>query len=333
MAKTVLVTGATGVIGPALIGRLLNKGYQVRALVRNRAKATQLLPTNVTLIAGDICDLACITEAMTGVDIVCHLAAKLHINDPSPTLRDLYWATNVEATENLVASAVSHQVERFLFYSTINVYGPTRQEHPPLDENAPLRPDTLYGESKVAAENFVRKAKNKQGEPIGVILRVSAVYGPQMKGNYPRLINAIRRNIFAPIGDGENRRTLIFEADIVEATLCAIQSPEALGETYNATDGQIHTLKEILEAIHAIFGKRYPRWYIPTRLVKTAVALIALPFNLSGKKAPISPQMVDKLTEDVAISGEKLAKIGYTPQYNLAQGWAKTIQSTIGQGK
>jgi nucleoside-diphosphate-sugar epimerase len=114
-----LVTGATGMIGPDLIKKLVDRGCCVRALYRSRLEP-HILPDSVASIRCDITDDKALTDAVKDIDIIFHLAAKLHINEPSNDLYEEYNRVNVEGTRRLVRAAGSAGVARMVFFSTIN---------------------------------------------------------------------------------------------------------------------------------------------------------------------------------------------------------------------
>lgn len=312
-----LVTGATGTVGPALVQGLLAGGYRVRALVRPTSAP---LPAGVEAIPGDLTEPESLRRACDGASLLFHLAAKLHINQPDPSLRAEYERTNVEGTAHLLEAARAGGVERFLLFSTISVYGPG-WPGVLLTEASPARPATLYAETKRRAEEIALDF------PGSVVLRLAAVYGPHMKGNYLQLARALRRGLFVPVGDGSNRRTLVHERDVAAAALLAARHPAACGEIFNVTDGELHTLREIVAAIAGALGKAPPRWYLPVGPVRAAAALCELPFRLMRRRAPLGRQTVEKLTEDVAVSGDKLrAELGFRPEVELREGWRSVLR-------
>ena len=165
------------------------------------------------------------------MNVVFHLAAKLHINDPSPQLAAEYRRVNVEGTAQLAEAARLAGVRRLVIFSTINVYGCS----PPgalLDEQSPLCGDSCYAASKIEAEKIALTTLP------AVVLRLAAVYGPSMKGNYPRLLRALQQRRFAFVGKGDNRRTLVHLEDVCAASLLAAEHPRAVGQIYNVTDGR-----------------------------------------------------------------------------------------------
>jgi UDP-glucose 4-epimerase len=321
MKRLALVTGARGAIGSTLVRRLREQGYAVRALVREPSAGGAQMPEGVEVLCGEITDCKLIRHAVRGADVVFHLAAKLHIDNPSPGLKDEYGRVNVEGTRCLSQAAEGAGASRLVFFSTVSVYGPT-QRGQLLDEGAPLRPDSLYAETKAQAEEIVREKTS------GVVLRLGAVFGPQMKGNFQRLLNALRKRRPVLVGDGRNRRALIYVEDLCRAAILAAEHPAAAGQTFNVTDGNVHTLREIIDAMSDALGRSPPRWRLPKSTARFAAAVLEDGFRLVGKSSPIGRSTVDTFVRDVAITGEKIQQqLGYKAQYDLAAGWRETVNS------
>jgi UDP-glucose 4-epimerase len=320
MKRNALVTGASGAIGSTLVRRLLKQDYTVRALVRESALDASM-PDGLEVVRGDITDCRFVRQAVNGAEVVFHLAAKLHVNNPSLALKDEYFRVNVEGTRCLTEAARAAKVGRLIFFSTINVYGNSQpgQLH---DEETPPSPDSLYAETKIEGEKIVR------AETPAVVLRLAAVYGPRMKGNYPRLVQAIRRRRLALVGDGRNRRTLVHVEDACDAAIAAAQQEAALGQVFNVTDGRIHTLREIISAIAAALEQRPPGLHLPARPVRVVAGLLEDGLRAVGKKSPVNRATIDKLTEDIAVSGDKIRRVlGFQPRYDLQAGWLQTVKA------
>jgi nucleoside-diphosphate-sugar epimerase len=323
--QTALVTGATGTIGPTLVRALLRSGYDVRALVRP-AESPGLLPASVTIFSGDITDAVAVRQAVSGCDVVFHLAAKLHVNDPAPSLRDEYEAVNVAGTRNVVNAAVKNDVRRLVFFSTISVYGPTAGGAI-YDEHTPPAPSTLYAKTKLAAEEIALAARRHSGEPLTIVLRLAAVYGPQMKGNYRRLLKALNRGVFVPVGDGQNRRTVVYVDDVARAALLAAQTADA-GRIFNVTDGHIHTFQEIVTALCNALERRPPRLHLPASPLGCFLRVTDRAFALIGQYPPVGEVTLAKLLEDVAVRGDRICQeLGFQPEVSLDEGWQKTLQA------
>ena len=322
--KRVLVTGATGALGPRVVETLHGAGYAVRTFSLD-APDSGLLPASIETRLGDIIDETAVRAAMIDVDVVVHLAALLHIVNPAPELRSRYERVNVDGTRIVVEAARAASVKRLVFFSTIAVYGDGGGRF--LDEDTPAQPDTFYAETKLAAEKIVLAARRADGEPLGTVLRPAAVYGSRIKGNYRLLLQSLADGRFIPIGDGRNRRTLVYEKDVARAAVLAMHHPVAVGRVYNVSDGQFHTLREIIEAICEALGRPPPHLSLPVGPVRFGAGVLEDAARLAGRKAPISRARVDKYTEDVAVSSQRIqTELGFVPQFDLARGWQETVR-------
>lgn len=321
-----LVTGATGVIGPGLVRALLARGHRVRALVRRDVKPGEL-PAEIEIVNGDLNDEKALARAVRDVDVGFHLAAKLHVNDPDPSLVDEYRRVNVEGTRQLLAAARSAKVRRVVYFGSICVYGPSARGQL-LDEESPIAPDTIYAQTKAAAEELVLTARRGDtDEPMGVVLRLAAVYGSHMKGNYPRLVSAIRKHRFRHIGSGDNRRTLVHVEDVIQASLLAAEHSTAPGRLFNVTDGSVHTMREIVDAICAALKIKPPRLSVPELPVRLAAGAAEVVFRIAGRTAPVNRASLNKLLEDVAVSGARLqTELGFQPKVPLSEGWREAVK-------
>ena len=256
----ILITGATGAIGPRVVHALDQAGFRIRAFSVD-APASGMFPQNVEVLIGDVTDQVAVQSAMQGVDAVVHMAALLHIVNPPPEMREKYERVNVGGTATVVEAAIKAGVKRVVLFSTIAVYGPS--DGCVLNEMSPTHPDTFYAQTKLAAEQIVLNAKGADGQPLGTVLRLGAVYGSRIKGNYERLTHALARHRFIPIGNGLNRRTLVYDKDVGRAAVLAVSHPAAAGRVFNVTDGGFHTLNEIIESICSALGRKPPRLSLP----------------------------------------------------------------------
>jgi UDP-glucose 4-epimerase len=219
---------------------------------------------------------------------------------------------------------VAGGVQRLVYFSTINVYGPTPGSC--ADEHTPPEPHGIYAETKLAGEEAVLAAKeSRSGGALGIVLRMAAIYGPRMKGNYPRLVKALSRGWFIPVGDGENRRTLIYEQDVVRAALLAAEHPRAPGRIYNVSDGELHSLREVIACISAALGRRPPQFFLPTRPARWAAGAADGLARLAGHSLNLTTT-VDKFVEDIAVRAERIQRdLAFQPLYGLREGWQQTI--------
>jgi nucleoside-diphosphate-sugar epimerase len=319
----VLVTGASGAVGPTVVRACLDAGHRVRTLSMDAPN--DHFPPGVETRVGDICDRETVASAVAGARVVVHLAALLHHFKHEAGLDRRYERVNVGGTENVVRAAVALDVRRLVFLSTIVVYGHSHGRL--LDETTAPVPDTTYGQTKLTAERLVLSAR-AGGEPIGTVLRSAAVYGARVKGNYRRLAEAIATRRFVPLGRCRNRRTLVHDSDLARAVLLASEHPAAAGGVFNVTDGCIHRLADIIAAIYRAVGRRPPRVYVPLGPVRAAVAVCEGACRAAGVQAPISRHLLEKYTEDVAVDGSLVGRVlGFRPLVDLEAGWQRTMAS------
>ena len=322
-SSLVLITGATGAVGPRVVAALHEGGHRVRTLSLDAPPAGAWLEA-VDARLGDITDPAAVQAAMQGVDAIVHLAALLHIVNPPPALRSRYERINVGGTANVVEAARQAGVGRVVFFSTIAVYGASAGGV--LTEDSPLRPDSFYAQTKVDAERIVLAAKRADGTPLGTVLRLGAVYGARIKGNYERLLQSLARGRFLPVGNGSNRRTLVYDKDVALAAVLALKHSAAAGKIFNVSDGEFHTLNDIISRMCEALDRKPPHWSLPVGPVRFAAGLVEDMARLAGIKPPIMRATIDKYTEDVAVDSQRIqCELGFVPQYDLSAGWRETI--------
>lgn len=320
----ILVTGATGAVGPRLVAALHEKGYRIRTLSLDPPQSDEF-PPHVEFLLGDVTNTADVESAMQGAHAVVHLAALLHIVNPALEMEQKFREINVGGTEVVARIAMKVNVKRLVYFSTIAVYG--KSDFKLLDENAPTNPVTFYEKTKLAAEDIVLHAKNENGIPIGTVLRLAAVYGSRIKGNYRRLLEALDKNRFIPIGSGLNRRTLVYDKDVAHAALLALEHPNAVGKVFNVSDGEFHTLDEIIKTICQSLGRRPPVFSLPVGFVRPFVGIMEDLAKLCSLKPPVMRSSIDKYTEDIAVESNRIQKeLGFAPKYDLLAGWADTVK-------
>jgi nucleoside-diphosphate-sugar epimerase len=163
------------------------------------------------------------------------------------------------------------------------------------------------------------------------VLRLGAVYGSRIKGNYERLTHALARHRFIPIGNGSNRRTLIYDQDVASAAVLALQHPGAAGQIFNVSDGEFHTMNHIISTMCQALGRKPPRLSLPVGPVRFAPGIVEDMARLMGRQSPIMRATINKYTEDVAVDSRRVQKeLGFMPKYDLKTGWEETIREMRG---
>lgn len=326
----VLVTGATGAVGPTVVRVFRAAGYRLRTLSVDHAPVGTW-PDDVETVIGDVTDLSTVQYAMKDVQYVLHLAALLHLVNPPAGLKGEYERVNVGGTSIIVDAAIRAGVKMLVFFSTVAVYGNCSGQT--VNELSSTRPDTFYARTKLKAEEIVLNARRTDGKPIGTVMRLGAVYGANVKGNYARLAKALARGRFIPIGNGTNRRVLIYDEDVARAALLVTQHPWTGGRLFNVTDGEFHTLREIIQAICRGLGRKPPRFSIPEGFARTIACGLEKTGRLIGLESLTLKSMIDKYTEDIAVDATLFQReLGFVPRYNLATGWQETISQMRSMG-
>jgi UDP-glucose 4-epimerase len=135
-----------------------------------------------------------------------------------------------------------------------------------------------------------------------------------------------------PIGNGLNRRTLVYDKDVGQAAVLAVSHPAAAGRVFNVTDGRFHTLNEIIESICSALSHKPPRLSLPLGPTRALIGLIEKGSHAVGLKPPVTRAIIDKYTEDIAVNGSLIQKeLGFVPQYDLNAGWVETIREMQGK--
>jgi len=230
--KKILVTGATGKVGSRLAKRLARRGDRVRALVREPRRATEL-GLDVELVKGDLLDEASLAAAVRGVDAVIHCAAFFRGATPEEA-----HAVNDVGTRHLGAAARAANVERFVFMSTIHVYGPNAG--PRVGEDSPCEPVDAYPVSKLAAE---RALFAQEGLDVRV-LRLPFVYGdgdPHIQEVVPMMRSF----------DPKQRMSIAHHADVAQAVERILDVREAAHRIYNVVDDDAPDLATLFAAVGA----------------------------------------------------------------------------------
>jgi len=309
------------------VAHALESGLRVRTLLRHQVEG--LFPASVECRIGDIRDEAAVTRAVRDVEFVLHLAAVLHRVGPAVQRTTEYDAINNGATRLLLKHAAASGVQRLVLFSTIAVYG--KRAHVVADEATVPSPDSPYSMSKLDAERAVLEQEGPGGVPLAVVLRLAAVYGPRLKGNYRTLLEHLAAGRPMPLLPGSNRRTLVFDEDVAVASLLAAREARAAGRVFDVTDGTTHTLREIAASMCRALGRQPPRFGLPAALAGAAVAAVRP--ALSGRLAALGAQ-VEKFTEDIAVDGNRIqAELGFVPRVSLDEGWRRTVAALRALGE
>jgi len=312
-AKPVVVTGAGGFIGRALVAHFTRTGRPFRAVLRRREGAPAPKPPSRS-----VNDLATAADTeldalVAGASAVVHLAGRAHVFDE--TMADpaaAYAAANATATARLARSALRAGVSRFVLASTVKVNGEASAPSRPFRPGDPPAPRDDYGRSKLEAERELASiCAGTRMAPI--VLRLPLVYGPGVKGNFATLLDEAARGRTLPLGAIRNRRSLLYVGNLVEAIDAALDAPVPPAGVHFVADAQSISVPELMTAAGAALG-------VPARLRSIPVPLLKLAARLLGRRATIE-RLVGTLEVDVSSFAQAT---GWRPRHGLAEGLAAT---------
>jgi len=314
------VTGANGFVGHALCRQAVAQGFRVRGATRTAC------PMGNGVENVGVCALGKSTNwiaALEGVDVVIHLAARVHVmKDEATDPLAKFLAVNLHGTENLARQAVRAGVKRLVYVSSIKVNGDGCPHPLPLshgergervyrESDAP-NPQGPYAVSKWQAEQALHRVAKETGLEV-VIVRPPLVYGPGVKGNFIKLLVAVDKGIPLPLASVRNKRSLIYLGNLVDALIACATHPTAAGQTYLVSDGEDISTPGLLRLLGAAMGH-------PARLLPCPPALLKLAGRLTGKT-----EQVERLLGSLRVdSGNIRRELGWVPPYTLRQGLRAT---------
>jgi len=244
-------------------------------------------------------------DVLDNVYCVIHLAATVHWVPTTKKEKLKFIQTNAMGTKILYDACEKHGVERFLFFSTNDVYMASDNL---ITEETATEPKGIYGESKFLAEEYLREASLKSKTAV-CIFRPASVYGENDKGSMKSLIGLCKKGIVPMIGKGENKKALLYLKDIVQAVARYVDCEKNQnGEVFNIVSGN-YKYKEIVDAICGSYGLKPLRVYVPAWFCK----------KIASKIAPLKKLTV--ASEVKTVSNDKALKmLGYVGKYSLEEG-------------
>jgi nucleoside-diphosphate-sugar epimerase len=309
MAKIVLITGATGFVGGPLCTEMLRQQWHVKAASRTRDR----FPPGVEpVLVGRIDEMTDWANAVSNVDVVMHLAARVHVmKDTAADPLAEFLKVNLHGTINLARQAAQAGVKRLVFVSSIKVNGESTKVHA-FTETDKSNPKDAYAESKWQAEQALHRVAVETGLEI-VIIRPPLIYGPQVKGNFIRLFKAIDKGIPLPLAAATNIRNLVYVDNLVAALAACAVHRAAAGKTYLVSDGDDTSVSMLVEKIAQLLGRNNRSFYFPVSLLRVAGALLG------------HSEQVDRLFDSLRISDQKIrTELVWAPPYTLEQGLQAT---------
>ena len=309
----VLLTGASGFVGKAILKNAQLRGIQIRPAYRSSSSV--IGQSGAALVSG-LHHSTDWSRALQGIHVVIHTAARAHVMreellDPLAEYRRV----NVDGTLNLALQAAAAGVRRFVFISSIKVNGEATTIGAPFTAHDPPAPEDAYGLSKAEAEAGLKQVALETGMEL-TIIRPPLIYGPDVKGNFASLISWIRRSLPLPLASmTQNRRSLVSLDNLVDLILVCIEHPKAADQTFLVSDGEDLSTTELLIKIGIALGK-------PTRLLWVPSVLFYFMAALFGKKA-ISQRLLGSLQVDIKKTCELL---DWKPPVSVDEGLRRAVE-------
>lgn len=272
----VLVTGASGFVGSAVLKHLADQGHEVRGAYRHGVPPS---PTGADgILVGDMGDAQDWRAALAGVSAVVHTAARVHIlsDKSSDPLHD-FRRVNVKGTADLARQAAVTGVRRFVFLSSVKVNGEFTEAGQPFTADDVPAPEDHYGVSKHEAEQLLRQIAAETGMEV-VIIRPPLVYGPGVKANFESMMRWLARGVPLPLAAvNENRRSLVALDNLVDLIVTCLNHPAAANQTFLVSDGEDLSTAQLLKRTGTAMGHPARLFYMPPTLLKLGATVLNKP--------------------------------------------------------
>jgi nucleoside-diphosphate-sugar epimerase len=310
--QVAVVTGATGFIGRHTCAALQRRGWQVRGVVRSRARAGEL-PPGVEPVAWDLEREEAPDALVCGARAVVHLAGRAHRMGADAGEAAAYRRLNVDATRALLACSRAAGVRRFVYVSSIKVLG--EGEASPYAATAPLDPRDPYARSKAEAEAIVQ---TESGAMEWTIVRPAFVYGPGGKGNFPRLLRLahLASRLPLPLGAIRNRRSMIYVENLADLLAFCAADERVAGRVMPGVDGDSVSTPQLLQAICEAQGHR-------ARLVPVPPLLLSAAARALGRGSEWR-----RLAGSFEVDAGVLREIGWQPPVTFGE----SLQRSVARG-
>ena len=309
----ILITGATGFIGSALLERLRSMPEH-HVIAASRGKTLGRRTDVATIQVQDCGPDTDWGEGMSGVEAVIHLAACVHETERGEDALAVFRRVNTEGTLNLARQAIAAGVRRFIFVSTVKVNGESTAVGCPYRiEDVPAAHDP-YGISKQEAEDGLRVLAAESRMEL-VIVRPPLVYGPGVGANFLRLMRWVECGVPLPFAALENRRSLLYVGNLVDFLLRCLEHPAAAGEAFLISDGEDFSTTELVRRLALALGR-------PARLFPVPLSLTRALLHVSGRE-----DLWLRLFGSLQVDASRAAGLlGWAPPFSVEEGLGETAR-------
>lgn len=301
-----MVTGANGFVGQALCAEAIRRGLHIKGAIRSACD----LPIGAEpVIVGKIDGGTDWASALHSVDVVIHLAARVHVmKDAAADPLSEFLQVNLHGTANLARQAVRAGVKRFVYVSSIKVNGEQTGETVSFTESDKPNPQGPYAVSKWQAELALQRIAQETGLEV-VVVRPPLVYGPNVKGNFISLLSAIERGLPLPLARANSMRSLIYVGNLVDALITCATHPAAAGQTYLVSDGEDVSTAVLAEKIANALGRSNRSFHLPPTMLRAMATFV-------GRS-----EQIGRLFGSLRVNDEKIrGELSWSPPYTLEQG-------------
>ena len=309
----VLVTGANGFVGKVLCETLLESGHHVIAVYRNqRQVAVDVSPYFIS----DINLNTNWSEVLSNVDVVVHLAARVHVmNDRVENPLQEFRKVNVDASLNLVNQAILAGVKRFIYLSSIKVNGECTLIDKPYVETDIANPQDAYAISKYEAEIALMNAC-QNNEMEFVIIRPPLIYGAGVKANFAKMMRIVKRGIPLPLGKVHNQRSLIYVKNLASLITRCMEHPAAANQLFLASDNCDLSTTNLLAACAKALAVKPRLLSVPQKVIEMAAVIL-------GKR-----DLTQRLYGNLQVNSAKARSLlAWQPPFTVEQGLKATAMN------
>ena len=316
----ILVTGPSGFVGSAVIRYLLAAPRWNDVVGAFRQKPSAAIARLRAFVVGDLGPQTDWRPALEGVDVVIHLAARVHVMnetvaDPLAEFRRV----NVEGSMQLAREASVAGVRRFVFVSSIKVNGESTAAGCPFRADDEPRPVDPYGVSKFEAEQALGSLAPATGMEL-VVIRPPLVYGPNVRANFRSMMGWLRRGVPLPLGAINNKRSLVGLDNLCDLIVTCAQHPAAAGQTFLAGEGEDVSTTELLRRLGLALGRPARLLPVPARLLQAALTALG--------RRDIGQRLCSSLQVDISAT---CATLGWSPPVSLDEGLRRAAQAYLAE--